>query len=294
MRCLHEPSSPLYFRPMTTASAAPLASGNGMVSPHPLLPRYYKFQDQKRAFVDQVFNAAAPDYDRLEWLMAWGTGRRYRHDALLRAGLKRGMKVIDVAVGTGLLAREASAITGNAGQVIGLDPSAGMLAQAVGSLCIPLVRARAEELPFAPDSFDFLSMGFALRHVTDLATLFRQAFSVVKPGGSVCFLEITLPKSRIVQTLMRFYVRCAVPFAFRMLPRDAHLSPAPRRQDFGRVLWEYYWETIQACVEPALVLRELAAAGFERVRRSVEFGIFSEYTAAKPNPLSQLTPESPA
>ena len=72
-----------------------------------------------------VFDEAAGEYDRLEWLTALGTGSWYRRDALKRAGLATGSHVLDVAVGTGLLAREALFLVGQTGSVIGLDPDRG-------------------------------------------------------------------------------------------------------------------------------------------------------------------------
>jgi demethylmenaquinone methyltransferase/2-methoxy-6-polyprenyl-1,4-benzoquinol methylase len=95
--------------------------------PHPILPAYYDSEAQRRGFVRRLFDQTAGDYDRIERAVSFGTGAWYRRQALLRAGLTPGMRVLDVAVGTGLVAREALAVVGESGQVIGLDPSAGML-----------------------------------------------------------------------------------------------------------------------------------------------------------------------
>src|SRR5688572_11391454 len=75
------------------------------VAPHPTLPRYYA-SDGKRSFVRRIFNHTAGDYDRVEKMMALGSGSWYRRQALMRAGLVSGMRVLDVAIGTGLVARE--------------------------------------------------------------------------------------------------------------------------------------------------------------------------------------------
>ena len=95
-----------------------------------------------------------------------------------------------MAIGTGLVAREAAAILGGTGGVVGLDLSEGMLAEARRSLGVTLVQARAEALPFADASFDFVSMGYALRHVADLARLFAEYRRVLRPGGRLLVLEI--------------------------------------------------------------------------------------------------------
>ena len=77
---------------------------------------------------------------------------------------------------------------------------------------------------------------------------------------------------------MREYIRRIVPWLARALPRRDGANQAKPSQ----LLWQYYWDTIQACVEPASVISALDAAGFKQVQRSVELGIFSEYTARKP------------
>src|SRR3954466_15597742 len=97
------------------------------LAPPPPLPRYYAGESDKRSFVRKIFNETAPDYERVERWMAFGSGSWYRRQALLRGGLTRGMRVLDVAIGTGLVAREEVAITGNAKLVLGIDPSVGMI-----------------------------------------------------------------------------------------------------------------------------------------------------------------------
>jgi len=73
-------------------------------APHIPLTDYYQTEQDRQAYLRQIFDDTAADYDRIESMLAWGTGPRYRREALMRAGLKTGMKVLDVGVGTGLLA----------------------------------------------------------------------------------------------------------------------------------------------------------------------------------------------
>jgi len=84
------------------------------------IPHYWADEASRTRFVRDLFDRSAPEYDRIEGLLAFGTGRWYRRDALRRAGLRPGMAVLDIATGTGLVAREASAIVGPAGLVVGL------------------------------------------------------------------------------------------------------------------------------------------------------------------------------
>jgi len=156
-------------------------------APHSPLPAYYATPEARRGFIARAFDAAAGDYDRVDRLLAFGSGAWYRRQALLRAGLAPGMRMLDVAVGTGLVAKEAMRILGRSGRVVGVDPSAGMIAaSAPGELA--LVRGRAEALPFAAGAFDFLSLGFALRHVDDLESVLREFRRVLNPGGRLLVL----------------------------------------------------------------------------------------------------------
>jgi demethylmenaquinone methyltransferase/2-methoxy-6-polyprenyl-1,4-benzoquinol methylase len=242
-------------------------------APHSILPAYYATPEARRGFISSAFDAAGADYDRVDRLLAFGSGAWYRRQALLRAGLAPGMRMLDVAVGTGLVAKEAVRILGRAGSVVGIDPSAGMMAASAPPLFSPgqlaLVRGRAEALPFAAGAFDFLSLGFALRHVDDLEAVLREFRRVLRPGGRLLVLEITRPASSLGAALLKGYMRGAVPCLARLVARD---PDTPR-------LYRYYWDTIEACAPPASVLATLAAAGFAGVERFVQLGIFSEYRA---------------
>ena len=243
------------------------------LAPHPDLPQYYDVQKGKTPFVRKLFDHTAGDYDRVERMMAFGSGSWYRRQALRRAGLRSGMRVLDVAIGTGLVAREEIELTGDARLVLGVDPSPGMIAQARRSLKdVDITLGVAEQLPVASDAFDFLSMGYALRHLSDLAPAFAEFFRVLRPGGRVCILEITRPRGRCRTALMKAYMRFIVPALTRLTTRHADTQ----------LLWQYYWDTIEHCVPAEKIMAALSAAGFVEVKRHLELGIFSEYTARKP------------
>jgi len=242
------------------------------LTPHPPLADYYASAEKRRGFVRDIFNHTAPDYDRVESVLAFGSGPWYRRRALLRSGLRPGMRVLDVAMGTGLVTREAMALVGASGQVIGLDPSIGMVIEAKRTLSLSVVLGRGELLPLQAQTFDFLSMGYALRHVNDIDAAAREYFRVLKPGGRVCLLEITRPRSRVALFALRVYMKGVVPLLTRLLTRRAETVK----------LMEYYWDTIAACVPPETILAALTRAGFSAVRRHTELGIFSEYVGAKP------------
>jgi demethylmenaquinone methyltransferase/2-methoxy-6-polyprenyl-1,4-benzoquinol methylase len=240
------------------------------LAPHTPLPAYYRDEIEHVQFLQRIFDETAPDYDRIERVLALGTGSWYRRNALQRAGLAAGAQVIDVGIGTGLVAREALALIGPSGRIIGVDPSQGMMGE-VSLPGVELVNGRAEALPQADASCDFLSMGYALRHIADLSAAFSEFHRVLRPGGRLLVLEITKPAGRMATLLLKAYMRTAVPLIARVVAR---------RNDTSK-LWRYYWDTIEACVTPDTVLAALRAAGFQDVKRYVELGIFSEYTAVK-------------
>ena len=243
-----------------------------MQAPHPPLKAYYGAEADRPDWVRGIFTRTAADYDRVEAAMAFGSGSWYRRRALQGCGLRRGMRTVDVGVGTGLVAREAAAIVGDPALVTGVDPSPGMLANAHVPLGVSLLMGSAEALPL-PDGFaDFLSMGYALRHIGDLTTAYAEFFRVLRPGGLLCVLEITLPKGPVARAILKGYMRGAVPWLARALARHGDMPE----------LMRYYWDTIVACVPPATVMQGITDAGFADVSRDVELGIFSAYRARKP------------
>ena len=241
-------------------------------APHPVLTRYYRRDEDRRAFVISLFDATAGRYDALCRLMSLGSGRWYRRRALEGLELSSGMTLLDVATGTGLVARAAAEALGDPRAVVGLDPSAGMLREARKTFAGPLVQGQVEALPFASARFDALTIGYALRHAADLDVAFRECRRVLKPGGRLLLLEISRPPARFRRWLIRGYLTRVLPALMRLTTRNP---------DVGR-LARYYWDTIAACVAPELILDALRQGGFVQVERRVFGGFLSEYTARTP------------
>ena len=243
-----------------------------MSAPHPPLPRYYETEADRSRWVRGIFDRTAGDYDRVERVLGLGSGSWYRRRALQRAGLTSGMTVLDIGTGTGLVAREAAMLVGDATRVTGVDPSPGMVEHARVPAGVRLLAGSAEAIPSADATADFLSMGYALRHISDLSPAFAEFFRVLRPGGRLCLLEITSPQGALGRALLKAYLRGLVPAVAAVISRHRDMPK----------LMRYYWDTIAACVPPAAIMQALAAAGFVDVERYVELGVFSEYRARKP------------
>jgi demethylmenaquinone methyltransferase/2-methoxy-6-polyprenyl-1,4-benzoquinol methylase len=127
--------------------------------------------------------------------------------------IRTGDKVLDVATGIGL--------------VIGLDISAGRLALARRQAGLALVQANAEMLPIADGGFDMVTMGYALRHVGDLAGAFGDFHRVLRPGSVL--VEIARPRSRTGHRLAWLYLKHSLPLASR-LHLHGETSRLPRRR----------------------------------------------------------------
>src|SRR5271169_410132 len=151
-----------------------------MQAPHPPLRDYYAHEAERSRWVKQLFDRTAGDYDRIERVMALGSGSLYRRRALGRAGLKNGMRVLDIGVGTGLMARQAARLVGESGMVTGVDPSPGMIHSARVPPGVELLIGSAEAIPAAAETAEFLCMGYALRHINDISAALREFLRVLK------------------------------------------------------------------------------------------------------------------
>ncbi len=220
-----------------------------------------------------MFDQSAPVYDAVNGFMSFGTDVRYRRDALRRAGIQPGMRVLDVACGTGWISRIAEEIVGSSGAVYGLDPSVGMLEVARSKRrVVRPIAGTAEALPFNGDEFDFVCMSFAVRHVSDLSSAFHEYKRVLKPGGRLLIIDLTVPDGRLRRAALRIYMKNIVPLAARIssVGRDS------------AQLYAYFWDTVENCVPPETVQSVLSDTGFDAINRNVALGMFSEYSAIKP------------
>jgi demethylmenaquinone methyltransferase/2-methoxy-6-polyprenyl-1,4-benzoquinol methylase len=241
------------------------------IAPHPPLLRYYHQGRQREPFVQGLFDRTAGAYDSINSWASVGLGSWYRRRTLRMAGVKPGMCVLDVAIGTGLVARQAVRVVAPDGFVIGIDSSFGMLTEARKRLAIPLLQGRAEQLPLGDGSVDVVTMGYALRHVADLAGTFAEFRRVLRPGGRVLLLEIVRPKGRFRHAVAETYLRRVVPVLARLTTGRGETE----------ILMRYFWDTIEHCVPAETILRTMADAGLSEVREINELQVFATYVGCK-------------
>lgn len=244
----------------------------GALKEDPRLRPYFQSETERRQLTQTMFNEAAGGYDSAESLTALGSGTWYRREVLRRNGLSAGMTLVDVAAGTGLVTVAGVELVGPSGRVIAVDPSPGMLAELRKKVSVETIEAFAEAIPLPDAQADFVSMGYALRHVDHLDRALSEYLRVLKPGGKVCLMEISRPRSRVLRSLLRFHISVLVPVLARLTGRHADVQK----------LWAYYGDTIEAALDPETILEALRRAGFGDVACSVSLGVFREYTGSKP------------
>jgi demethylmenaquinone methyltransferase/2-methoxy-6-polyprenyl-1,4-benzoquinol methylase len=163
-----------------------------------------------------IFAPLGPTYDRYAALLSFGQDPRWRRFLVSRVDVGPQDTVLDVATGTGAVAREL--LERRHCAVVGLDQSPEMLAEARRRLpqTVKLVEGSAERLPFPDASFDALTFTYLLRYVPDPPATLRELARVVRPGGIIAGLEFALPHGPW-RPLWELYVRVGLPVAGRMI-----------------------------------------------------------------------------
>jgi demethylmenaquinone methyltransferase / 2-methoxy-6-polyprenyl-1,4-benzoquinol methylase len=163
-----------------------------------------------------LFAPLGPTYDRYSALLSFGQDPRWRRFLVSRVEVGPDATVLDVATGTGAVAREL--LAQRRCTVVGLDQSPEMLVEARRRLPpkVRLVEGRAEEVPFPDRSFDALTFTYLLRYVDDPAATLKELARVVRPGGPMAGLEFALPRGPW-RPAWELYVRTVLPLAARSI-----------------------------------------------------------------------------
>lgn len=195
--------------------------------------------EEKRGYVRNMFSDIAPRYDLMNRLMTLGQDGTWRRTVVDLCALPPGGSLLDVATGTGDIGYEALRRDPRA-QVVGLDLTRAMMMYGRGKhagLSFPFLEGDALALPFADNAFDATTSGFMMRNVVDVRAAFTEQARVVRPGGRVVCLEITLPRTPVFGRLFHAYFFEVVPRigrtisghgeAYSYLPESALAFPRP-------------------------------------------------------------------
>ena len=212
--------------------------------------------DEKTRRVRGVFDSVAQRYDLMNDLMSGGMHRLWKRFAVERAGVREGAVVLDLASGTGDLARLLARRVGTTGCVVHSDINHAMLAAGRDRLVnagflLPTVQCTAEALPFADRAFDCVTIAFGLRNVTHKERALAEMRRVLRPGGVALVLEF----SRIAAPLAPAYDW----YSFNVLPRLGKLVADDEAS------YRYLAESIRVHPDQPALAAMMTAGGFDAV-----------------------------
>ena len=213
-------------------------------------------EDEKAQRVAGVFESVATRYDLMNDMMSAGMHRLWKRFAAEQSGLRPGQRVLDVAGGTGDLAKLFARRVGSGGQVILSDINSAMLALGRDRLLDAgvnqcAVQCDAEQLPFASDYFDCVSVGFGLRNMTHKDRALAEMLRVLRPGGRLLVLEFS-SVWKPLQPLYDTYSFKILPLLGKMIANDSDS-------------YRYLAESIRMHPNQEQLKKLMELAGFERV-----------------------------
>ena len=233
-------------------------------------------RSEKRGRVREVFDAVAERYDLMNDLMSFGLHRTWKRLAVELARIRPGHRVLDLAAGTGDMARLLADRTGPSGQVVVADINSRMLERARVRLVdrgrvegMSYSLGDAESLPFADNSFHCVCIAFGLRNVTRKERALESMYRVLRPGGQALVLEFSRLILPLLAPLYDAYSLRALPALGRIVAGDA----APYR---------YLAESIRMHPDQATLQSMMEEAGFERCRcHSLSAGVVALHRGYK-------------
>ncbi len=214
----------------------------------------------KEKFVHEVFESIAPKYDLMNDVLSFRRHKAWRKRTMKRMAMKPGDTAIDLCCGTCDWTISMAQASGS-GRMVGLDFSRNMLERGrekvrdVGlERQIELIEGNAMELPFPDNTFDYATIGFALRNVPDLVKVIEEMRRVVKPGGMVVSLELSKPTWQPFKSIYYFYFQRILPLLGRLLAKryeqykwlPESLITFPDHKELARIFRDCGLERVEA------------------------------------------------
>jgi len=182
--------------------------------------------EEKTRLVRGVFESVAENYDLMNDLMSFGSHRLLKRMTLEMSGVRAGHRVLDLAGGTGDLAALFAPVVGDAGRVVLTDINGEMMRVGRDRLLdrgltqVSFCQANGEQLPFADETFNCITIGFGLRNFTNKIRALAELCRVLKPGGVLLVLEFSKPHNPVIEAGYRAF-QSLWPGMGRMLVGDA-------------------------------------------------------------------------
>jgi demethylmenaquinone methyltransferase/2-methoxy-6-polyprenyl-1,4-benzoquinol methylase len=223
-----------------------------------------------------MFDRIAPRYDLLNHLLSFGQDILWRRKLARSANLSETTEVLDLATGTGDLLIALLKTHRPLKRAVGLDFSENMLAICRQKLAkrgldgdVELLTADACNTGLPDGSFDLVTMAFGIRNTADIPATLREIHRILKTGGKTIILEFSMPASRSIRRLYKFYLRRAVPLIGGLISGD-------------RQAYAYLDSSIESFHEPEQFCHILEDAAFSTIdAKPLTFGVAHIYTAAK-------------
>ncbi len=216
-------------------------------------------ETEKTRRVRAVFSSVASEYDLMNDLMSFGVHRLWKRHAVHLCAIKPRYQILDLAGGTGDIARLMHRQLNDEGNITLCDINAEMLKHGRNRFIdegvvdgVDYVQGNAEVLPFADNSFDCITIAFGLRNVTDKAKALRSMYDKLKYGSQVMILEFS---TIVVPLLQKIYDK----YSFELIPRIGDWVAKDEAS------YRYLVESIRMHPDQDLLASMMQKAGFEKV-----------------------------
>jgi len=235
---------------------------------------YNDQQRSKKQQVEEMFDNIAHRYDFLNHLLSLGIDISWRKKAVKEIGKVNPKTILDVASGTGDFAFQALSLKPD--KIIGFDLSEGMLKYGRQKAIemkvdnvVEFVKGDSEQMPFADNTFDAMTVGFGVRNFEHLTVGLAEMHRVMRTGGRVAILEASNPPNAIIRWFYSLYFSNIVPFIGKLVSKDSRA-------------YSYLPESVKAFPEGLEFVKILENIGFKNVKwQPLTFGACAMYLMEK-------------